>query len=465
MVRIFNQYVSVRSILLMLIEAALIALSLPIAAKLRFWHDSASFLLYTRAPVFDWQALTVVITLQICFYYNSLYDLSVIQSQSGQLIRLGQALGSACLLLGFLYYFVPGLLVGRGVLFITLAITGAGITLTRLSLDSIWSLASTPKKVLILGDGELAANVAREFVRRKDLNYRLAGFVTVGPNDQQTLFGRPILGNTGELGRLVQVHRISRIVVAMENMRGGLPTRDLVRLRTQGIEVEDAHSALAALTGRVWLSAVRPSWFVFSDGFRRSTSTLMIKRAIDLALGIVGLVITMPLLAAIAVAIRLDSTGPVFYRQLRVGLAGKLFHMRKFRSMRTDAEENGAQWAEANDIRSTRVGRWLRRYRLDELPQFINVIRGEMSFVGPRPERPHFVEELRESIPFYDERHSVRPGVTGWAQIEYTYGASVTDAFRKLEYDLFYLKNMSILFDLAIVLRTVGVVASGRGAR
>ncbi len=239
MVRIFSQYVSARGIWLMVIEAALIATALTTAARLRFWHDAESFTLYTSGPWFDFQVLTVVVTLQICLYYNSLYDFNVIRSQGGQLMRLGQALGAACLLLGFVYYFVPGLLVGRGVLFIAIGITGVGITITRLSLEGIWSLASTPKNVLILGDGELAANVGREFAARRDLNYRLAGFVSFGSNDQQTLFGRPILGSASEIGTLARTHNISRIVVAMENMRGGLPTRDLVRLRTQGIEVED----------------------------------------------------------------------------------------------------------------------------------------------------------------------------------------------------------------------------------
>jgi sugar transferase (PEP-CTERM system associated) len=453
---------------LMMIEAGLIVIAMTAAAKLRFWDDPASFVLYTKAPVFNLQVLTVVITLQICFYYNNLYDLASIQSQSRQFVRLGRALGAACLLLGVLYYFVPGLLVGRGVLFIAVAITSTSTVITRLSLDGLWSLASTPKNVLILGDGELAANVAREFARRRDLNYRLAGFVNCVSNDQPaapTLFGRPVLGNKDELGALVRVHKISRIVVAIEDMHHGILTEDLFRLRIHGIEIEDAHSALAGLTGRIWLSTVRPSWFVFSDGFRRSASMVFMKRTFDLAFGILGLTLSLPLMAAIALAVRLDSEGPALYRQPRVGLGGKVFQMLKFRSMRMDAEDNGPQWAEENDPRSTRLGRWLRRYRLDELPQFMNVVRGEMSLVGPRPERLEFVEELRDLIPFYDERHAIPPGLTGWAQVEYSYGASVAETARKLEYDLFYLKNMSVLFDLAIVLRTIGVVFGGRGAR
>jgi exopolysaccharide biosynthesis polyprenyl glycosylphosphotransferase len=203
---------------------------------------------------------------------------------------------------------------------------------------------------------------------------------------------------------------------------------------------------------------------VFSTGFHRSKTTLLLKRIIDLAFGLLGTVLFSPIIALTAIAVRLDSRGPVLYRQSRVGFTGKVFNLVKFRSMQLNAErDKGAQWAQADDPRITRVGRFIRKYRLDELPQFFNVIRGEMSFVGPRPERPCFVEELREQIPYYDERHSVRPGITGWAQVEYGYGASVEDAFRKLEYDLFYLKHLSILFDIAIVFRTIRVVLFGAG--
>jgi sugar transferase (PEP-CTERM system associated) len=303
--------------------------------------------------------------------------------------------------------------------------------------------------VLILGGGDLADSVADEFERRGDLNFRVVG----------------VEKPDCELPAIVRNRKVSRIVVALENQRGAMPTRDLVRLRVQGVEVEDAHSALASLTGRVWLRAVRPSWFVYSDGFHRSGWIDFAKRVIDLSFGLMGLVLFAPIIALIAIAIKLDSKGAVVYSQERVGLAGKIFRVLKFRSMRSDAEAGtGAQWAIKDDPRVTRLGRFLRKYRLDEIPQFINVIRGDMSFVGPRPERPVFVDKLRELVPFYDERHSVRPGVTGWAQVEYTYGASTEDAYRKLEYDLFYLQNMSIVFDLAIILRTARIVLLGKGS-
>ena len=263
---------------------------------------------------------------------------------------------------------------------------------------------------------------------------------------------------------MVDDWRVSRIIVALDESRNVLPVRELVWLRIRGVEVEDAQSALAALTGRVWLQTTRPSWFVFSAGFRRSSTTRFIKRFIDISFSVLGLVLFFPLMCLTAVAIWLDSSGPILYRQIRVGQAGSVFELIKFRSMQLDAEaEHGAQWARQGDPRMTRVGQFLRKYRLDELPQFLNVIRGEMSLVGPRPERPVFVEQLREAIPFYDERHSVRPGVTGWAQVQYPYGSSVEDALRKLEYDLFYLRSLSIAFDVAIIFQTIRVVMFGHG--
>jgi exopolysaccharide biosynthesis polyprenyl glycosylphosphotransferase len=222
---------------------------------------------------------------------------------------------------------------------------------------------------------------------------------------------------------------------------------------------------MAALTGRVWLNAVRPSWFVFSDGFHRSRITNLIKRSLDICFGLLGFMISLPVMVLVAIAVKLESPGPVLYRQERIGWRSKTFEVLKFRSMRTDAEKDGAQWATINDSRVTGIGKHLRKFRLDELPQFWNVLRGDMSFVGPRPERAVFIAELRKHIPYYDERHSVRPGLTGWAQVQYPYGASVEDAYRKLEYDLFYLKNMSVLFDFAIVFQTIRTVLTAKYGR
>jgi sugar transferase (PEP-CTERM system associated) len=320
------------------------------------------------------------------------------------------------------------------------------------------------QRVLILGIGELARSVAAALASREDLRVTVAGYLTGGEPSGAPPKGGRILGRVEELITIVRSTQVDRIIVALEERRNVLPVRDLVRLRMEGVRVEDAQSALAELSGRVALNAIQPSWFVFSEGFRRSDLMVLMKDAIDLVCATLGFVLSLPIMAVVAAAIKLDSPGPVIYRQRRVGVGGRCFEVYKFRSMRPNAEQDGAQWAAQDDPRVTRVGALLRKYRLDELPQFINVMRGDMSFVGPRPERPEFVEELRAAIPYYDERHTVRPGITGWAQVQYEYGASVEAAYRKLEYDLYYLKHMSALFDIRIILRTIKTVISGKGA-
>jgi sugar transferase (PEP-CTERM system associated) len=348
-------------------------------------------------------------------------------------------------------------------------LVGAFVTINRVVLDRAWQIAAPKQNIAILGTQEMAMNVARELTARDDLNVSLVGFIEARPGDSgpaKTLFGHRVIGAAEELERLAPEHRIARIIVAMEDRRGRMPVRELVRLRVQGVRVEDAHTTMSSLTGRVWLESIHPSWFVFSEGFRRSPLNLAVKRALDLSFGIFGLILSLPIMVVVALAVKLDSKGPAIFRQERVGLGGRTFQVLKFRSMRVDAEQtSGAQWATKDDPRATRFGRFIRKFRLDELPQFLNVIRGEMSFVGPRPERPVFVDQLRKDISYYDERHSVRPGVTGWAQVQYQYGATVEDAYRKLEYDLFYLKNMSIFFDCVIVLKTIRIVLTGNGGR
>jgi sugar transferase (PEP-CTERM system associated) len=467
MIRVFNQYVSPKSIVLLLLEGGLIALALFCGVWIRFWNNSSDFAAYVELPNFAGQVVIFVLTLQICFYYCDMYTLSALRRRHDQMIAVGQSVGAGCLLLGGVYFIFPSLLLSRGVFFISVMLVPAFITVSRILLDRLWVAAGPQERVLIIGDGPLAKVVAVELGKRYDLNVHLAGFVSMNPNGNGdgASHGVPVWHGAAKLESIAEKHGISRIVVALEDRRNVLPSRELVRLRVQGIRVEEAHSTISALTGRVWLETVKPSWFVFSDGFHRSTLTSIAKRAIDLASGIAGVIITSPVMLLVAILVKLDSPGPVFYRQTRVGLRGKCFKVIKFRSMRQDAEVKGAQWAVTNDPRVTRLGRFLRKYRIDEVPQFFNVIRGEMSLVGPRPERPEFVDSLRQHISYYDERHSVRPGVTGWAQVQYDYGSTVEDAIRKLEYDLFYLKNLSPFFDCAIILDTVRIVLSGRGAK
>ena len=448
-------------------ESGLILLALICGVRLRFWDEHALFQSYVAMPGFGLQAATFAVLMQTCFYYGGLYRLEKPRSGHEVMLCLSQALGGACLLLGAAYYLVPELLIGRGVLFISTGLVAVFVGANRMLIDAAWRTTS-PQRILILGTQDLARAVAQEFDRRSDLNVALAGFVDSGspaPQGYENLMGRPVWRADNDLDALVLRQGVGRIVVAMEDRRGRLPVGELVRLRTRGILIEDAETALSALSGRVWLRSVKPSWFVFSGGFRRSRVTMVIKRAMDLAIGVGTLILGLPAMILVAAAVRLDSAGPVIYRQERVGRGGRVFHVLKFRSMRENAEADGARWAQSSDDRVTRVGRFLRKYRLDEMPQCVNIILGHMSVVGPRPERPVFVERLREEICYYDERHTVRPGLTGWAQTQHVYGASVEDAARKLEYDLFYLKNMSIVFDVIVILQTIRTVMTGHGAR
>ncbi len=285
MIRVFNQYISPKSIVLMALEGLLIIASLWSAAKFRFWADPLAFSAYVDAPGFLLQALTVVLVLEICFYYNDLYDLNSVQVRTDQMIHIGQALGSGCILLGSIYFLIPGLLVGRGVLFIAIVLVLTTVTVTRIGLDRVWRMTAE-QNILILGDGNLALTVSHELSRRLDLRLRLVGFVMPGVSSSTDLFGHKVWGAVDRLTDIVSEQRISKVVVALEDSRGALPTRDLVRLKVQGIQIEDAHTMLAALTGRIWLRAVRPSWFVYSGGFRRSATTALLKRALDLSLGI-----------------------------------------------------------------------------------------------------------------------------------------------------------------------------------
>jgi sugar transferase (PEP-CTERM system associated) len=459
MIRVFNQYASLKGVLCALCEALLVLVAPLCAAKIRFWSGPGTFESYTETPEFVLQSCAFAAVFLASFYWNGLYDLR----KAAELTRslgLAQALGMACLILGTTYYLFPELMLGRGVFFVAFGVVVVLVICTRILGAALWRFAAPSENTIILGTGSLAVEIAQAFDERNDLTTNLVGFVESARlvRGDSDLLGYPVLGRLEDLEEIVNSRQIRRIVVAMEERRGVLPTRQLVRLKVEGIRVEEAQSVIAALTGHVRVNTLLPSWVVFSEGFGRSRSTLVAKRIADLLFGITGFLFSLPIMAITAIAIKIDSKGPILYRQQRVGHKGRCFDVLKFRSMRVDAEVNGAQWAAAGDPRVTRVGRIIRRFRFDEFPQFINVIRGDMSFVGPRPERPVFVQKLREKSVYYDQRHSVRPGITGWAQVQYRYSGSIEDACVKLEYDLFYLQNMSILFDLLIIFKTIRTV-------
>jgi sugar transferase (PEP-CTERM system associated) len=307
--------------------------------------------------------------------------------------------------------------------------------------------------------------LARQMGTQQDFAYRLVGFVREA-DDVPTVRQHDILGSPKDIDRIVRSRHVDRIVVGLSDRRGRLPVEQLLRAKLSGVRVEDATTTYERLTGKILIDDLKPSWLIFSDGFRASRWTRFIKRMLDLSFSILLGLVTAPLMLLTAIAVKLESTGPAIYRQKRVGESGRVFLIYKFRSMRADAEQAGQPvWARDKDERVTRVGRFIRVTRLDELPQLWNVMRGDMSFVGPRPERPFFVEQLAREIPFYMQRHAVKPGLTGWAQVKYRYGSTIEDAMEKLRYDLYYIKHLSVFFDLTIALDTVKVILFGKGAK
>lgn len=275
-----------------------------------------------------------------------------------------------------------------------------------------------------------------------------------------------IIGDSSLIHEIASRGKVNRIIVALEERRGKLPTEELLKCRMEGISIEEGLTFYEHLTGKLLIERTYPSFLIFSNGFPKSSLKRALKAVMDYVISSLGLIISIPIMALVALAIKVDSSGPIFYRQERVAKNGKIFNLLKFRSMKEDAEEEtGPVWAEENDERITRVGKVIRKLRLDELPQMINVIRGEMSFVGPRPERPYFAAQLKKEVPFYEKRLSLKPGITGWAQIQYPYGASKEDALEKLKYDLYYIKNMSLSLDMNIIFQTIRIVLFGRGAR
>jgi sugar transferase (PEP-CTERM system associated) len=449
----------------LLVEASILLGSFLGAVRLRFGAAEAFLGAYPRLPE---KTLLHVAVLLVCFYYADLYQASSLRKRFEPLVRLAQAFLLGTVALALVYLVLPSLTAGRGVLSLFLPLAFLAVLGWRYGYLWIAHREMLSEAVLVLGTGASAVQIVRETMEHSPVGYRVVGFV--GEHRAEVgrrLFNPTVLGTIEELPQLVERHRVSLIVVALDDRRGRMPVAELLRCRLMGIRVEEAPSFFERLTGRILVRNLRPSWLVFSQGFRKPRLFLRLKQTAEFLVALVALVLSGPLLALIAALVKLDSRGPVFYRQERVGEGGRTIALMKFRTMRADAEAaTGPVWAAAEgDPRMTRLGRYLRKARLDELPQLINVLRGEMSFVGPRPERPHFVETLRRVIPYYDERHSVKPGITGWAQIKFGYGATIEDAEEKLQYDLYYIKHMSPWFDAGVVLQTLKVMLLGRGAR
>ena len=464
MFELFGQYWPIKSVVLAVSESGLIASAILLSALICL-GDWASLVWFFDQPYAAMKGLVVVAVCLLCFYFNDLYNLQAISRRAELLVRLAQSLGAASLILAMFYYMAPALMLGRGISISAAILIGVSLVVWRLVVDATGGFFRPVHRVLIAGTGPVGIRVAKEIIDHPELNFKVVGFLDEkGENIGKSLFNPRIIGGVAQVEEFVERESVHRVVLSLAERRGQTPIAQLLKVRMKGIPVENASSLYEQITGRIMVDSVSPSALIHSKGFRKNAVLLFAKRAIDIVVSAVGLVVLSPLLILIGLAIYVESGGPLFYLQDRVGAGGSVFRILKFRSMRPDAEQDGPRWAQREDDRVTRVGRMLRRFRLDEVPQFVNVLKGDMSLVGPRPERPQFVSMLEPAIPYYLLRHSVRPGITGWAQIKFQYTSSIEDAKTKLEYDLFYIKNISIAFDVVILLRTIQVVFLAHGA-
>ncbi len=404
----------------------------------------------------------------LILYFYDLYDYIVMTNRRELLLRLVQALGIAWALLALLFYFIPPLLIGRGVSVISVPVVLVLLLGWRIFIHSLTGHPDIGEKILVVGTGQTALDTAEAVWERRDAGYRIAGFISENGAKPQEKLGRSIiLGKGPDLEEVIRAEKIDRVVIAVRERRGAFPTEALLRMSLAGdVSIEECTSFFERITGKVHVDMLRPSWLIFAGRRRDSPVKAVFREGMHRLLALAGLILSLPIAILTAIAVKLESRGPILYRQERVGKSGRVFNVIKFRSMRTDAEKDGNPiWAVSNDERVTRVGKVIRKLRIDEIPQFWNILKGEMNFVGPRPERPHFVKQLTTEISYYDHRHLVAPGLTGWAQIKYPYGASVSDAIQKLQYDLYYIKNQSLTLDLVIVFETVKTVLFGKGGR
>jgi sugar transferase (PEP-CTERM system associated) len=470
LIRFLHAYIPKRTLILGISEACLITLALMASALARLGAGEASFMLTYQYGTL--KILFVSVAFLICMYYFDLYESTIVSNRREALVRLIQVLGVAYVALGLIYYLYPPVRLGRGIFHLGFLLVGLLLLLWRRLFSLINSAPRLAERVVILGDGPLAESLLREIESRPELGIRIADrsqMLGIGndacarersemPNSQTSL--------SEDLAIDRQVRGIDRIVVAMEERRGKLPVNLLLAMKNRGVQVQDGTDVYESITGKVPIESMRLSWLLFSSGYYASRLALIYQRFASVVISILGLLLSLPLIPFIVLAIKLNSPGRVLYWQNRVGRDGTLFRCYKFRTMYSDAEAHtGPTWATDDDPRITPVGKFLRKARLDELPQLLNVLRGDMSLVGPRPERPEFVAALNEKIPYYHLRHSVRPGITGWAQILYKYGSSIEDAKEKLRYDLYYIKNSSAGLDLLIILNTIKIVLLGRGAK
>jgi len=461
MIRLFKHYIPHAVLLLGLLDLALLGLASELAWRLRAGQIGMAiedfpgrWLPLSGTALIIWLAMIAV----------GVYGPNALRSLRFAGARVLVAISLGIIALAVIDFVFPSDFFWRSTLLYTMGLAVVVLVADRLLLNSFLGSSAFRRRVMVLGAGDRAQRL-RELGEKPESGFAIVAFIAMSddPRIVEEAIPRTAIH---DLGRFVENLGVSEVVLALQERRNALPLKDLLRIKTKGVHVNDFSSFIERETGRVDLDTVNPSWLIFSDGFSSGRMfSSAVKRIFDIVASLLLLALTLPVIALFAVLVRLDSKGPAFFRQQRVGLYGEPFTLVKLRSMRTDAEKDGARWAEENDPRITRVGRLIRKLRIDELPQAWSVLKGQMSFVGPRPEVPAFVENLEEEIPFYSERHMVKPGITGWAQINYPYGASVEDSRRKLEYDLYYAKNYTPFLDFVILLQTVRVILWPEGAR
>jgi sugar transferase (PEP-CTERM system associated) len=415
--------------------------------------------IYDVFPVFTIHRLTglgvMYLVIMLFYHYFDLYEIAIHISFQEFFSNLLKAYIAAIVVLTILYYGYPPLKVGDYIPALSVPLGIFASLLFRILWNSLSDESSFTQRVIVLGTGRAAQAVLEDVLRYVHSGYEVLGVIAEGPVPRDEIMDFPILGTIAELPRLSRERPMDMVIVALDDQRGNLPTDELMDLKMAGVRVVDNVNFHELFSGKITLESLRPSWFVFSDGFKVSRLRLFVKRGFDIFAALAGLALAMPLILLFSFLIKVTSRGPLLYKQERVGKAGRTFNLLKFRSMRTDAESaTGPVWAAENDARVTAVGRFIRRFRIDEIPQMWNVLQGQMSFVGPRPERPFFVKQLAAVLPYYNQRHVVKPGITGWAQVRYPYGASIEDAREKLQLDLYYIKHTNLGFDLKILLTT-----------
>jgi len=522
--KIGGQKIPDKTLVLVASEAALIAFGLLFATALRLL-DADAFRQQIWVPGALTRYALVVLVCELSLYYYDLYDLQIVSRRAALFTRLLQALGTAWMVLALVYFWDPDISLGRGVAAIAAPVIITLVAGWRLLVDASAPLLRRKQRILIVGDGPSGWFLVEEVLRRPELNIEVAGIlseaspagvdsgigdsegvspwprrslmcsrstlvrssvagsltldlvssnqavsgaavaVETAPPELPELKFPSVIGVPRDVERCVVSERADRVVLAFSERRGQTPIKELLRLKFRGVTIEEAQTVYERITGRILLDQLAPSWLILADGFRKAKLLLGAKRAADIIISAIGLALVSPLMALVAVAILLESGGQALFRQTRVGLNGSHFQILKFRSMRQGSHFGAASWTADRDPRITRVGHLIRKFRIDELPQLLNVLRGDMSLVGPRPEQPPLAEMLEAELPYYDRRHCLRPGITGWAQVKYGYGASIEQSKIKLEHDLFYIKHLSLSLDLAILFETAKVLVTGRGAK